>query len=163
MDADNNYVFHPGLNLRKGDWGKCIIYSPDRIKFYFKVSKIPFVSPNSNSPDYLRKIFNNDFFDEITCRHKYILSIGPEKIYAFGGGAYFMISDNLIFADGESGDFGQMNKPLLTRILKNEKLKLQTIDDKFFNIQPLKKYLDSLRVSPKAEKKPDDECDPFAI
>ncbi|MBR9701723.1 hypothetical protein GOV13_02265 [Candidatus Pacearchaeota archaeon] len=134
------YGLHPDLEFKKSDCGKCIIYFDDESGFRFSASKIEEnIMPRDTSKEGLR-----DFFKEPLQRlvHYHRDNDKPYDSSILGGGAYFMKSPKTIFVDFKSGDFGMMNKGLVTKCLKDSGLKVQTFgDDQYFNTRELEHYL----------------------
>ncbi|MFC1666226.1 hypothetical protein ACFLZF_00755, partial [Nanoarchaeota archaeon] len=119
--------------------GKCIIYFNEKDKtFYFNASKQKgdFI-PKETSPEKLRYFLNPNMLIQCMGYHKNIERDGE----VCGSGAYFMKSKNKIFIDKDSGDFGSMNKKVFKRCLENSGLKIETLDDKYFDMKDMPQFL----------------------
>ncbi len=155
MSIAFEYKLHPELKLEKGNWGKCIIYNVGGdSNIYFSVSKIPYVIPSSTEPRDLKNLFNTDWFSmSLAGLHRDIPRIGSkESRITLGGGAYMMIDNNIMFVDNESGDFGKMNRSLLSLILSKKDIALLTLGDKYFYNDSLELYLQKMKLIPTASE-----------
>lgn len=128
------------LRLERGDCGKCILYlNYDTRSFCFSVSKMEDVLPKDTSKEGLREFFKKEAFSRYIGAHRQINR--PENVKIRGGGAYFMLSDKEIFIDYDSGDFGPMNKEVLSRCLKNMELEMTVLNDDYFDKTPIEIYI----------------------
>ncbi len=143
------YGLQEDLELEKGDCGKCIIsFNPRANSFIFNVSRMGDITPRDTSKQGLRKFFKNGL-EHYVGFHKNIGRDGS----VLGGGAYFVKDGQKIFVDYKSGDFGEMNKGVLSKCLEEAGLKLMTLDDNYFDTTPLNEYLESfLQIQKKEER-----------